>query len=84
MMMMMIILGLAVIGVFIWLLYCIANRFYRAACEKGYCDRAYFHYCFWLGFVGWLMVIALPDKNARQAVVPSESRTTMPSFGDAP
>lgn len=46
------------------LLYFIAKRFYTIACEKGYTSRAYFHYCFWLGLVGWIMVTALPDRRS--------------------
>lgn len=31
--------------------------------KKGHSNRKYFWWCFWLGFVGWAMVIALPDRN---------------------
>lgn len=41
----------------------IAKEFYAIAVEKGHSDRKYFWWCFWLGFVDWAMVIALPDRN---------------------
>ena len=37
----------------------------RLAADKGYTERKWFHYCFWLGLVGFLMVCAMPDKNRR-------------------
>ena len=41
----------------------IAKEFYAIAVEKGHWNRKYVWGCFWLGFVGWAMVIALPDRN---------------------
>lgn len=46
--------------------YFVANWFYEIAEEKGYYDKKYFWICFLLTLPGWLMVIALPDKNLRQ------------------
>lgn len=45
----------------------IAREFSRIAEEKGHDGRRYFHFCFWLGLVGMLMVIALPDRAGRAA-----------------
>lgn len=41
----------------------ISNEFYSIAYEKGYRDRKYFWYCFFLTAVGYLLVIALPNKE---------------------
>ncbi len=60
-------LVLAVIGVMIWIQYMIAQNFYFIACHKGYDDRKYFHFCFWLGVCGWIMVAALPDRGQHSA-----------------
>ena len=43
--------------------YFIAKSFYNIACEKGHYQRKYFHFCFWLGVAGWIMVAALPDRR---------------------
>lgn len=49
----------------------IAREFRRIAEDKGHKGRRYFHFCFWLGFVGMLMVIALPDRAGQAAAQPS-------------
>ena len=38
----------------------------RIAADKGYKERKWFHYCFWLGLIGYLMVCAMPDKKRRR------------------
>lgn len=43
--------------------YCAAKEFYLAAVEKGYDDKKYLWWTFWLFPVGAAMVIALPDKR---------------------
>lgn len=48
---------------FVW--YKAAKNMAQIAADKGYTERKWFHYCFWLGFVGFLMVCAMPDKNRR-------------------
>ena len=47
--------------------YFIAKWFSEAAEDKGYDDRKCFWICFWLGFIGYLLVIALPDRGKRPA-----------------
>ena len=42
-----------------------AKNMARIAADKGYTERKWFHYCFWLGLVGCLMICAMPDKNRR-------------------
>ena len=62
-----IILGIViVVALLIFLDYKIASEFRDIAEEKGYdYVNKYFWYTFFLGIIGMLMVIALPDKNAR-------------------
>lgn len=53
--------------------YFIANCFYDAATAKGWNSKEYFCICFILPLIGYLLVIALPDRgrNAPSARVPS-------------
>ena len=41
----------------------IAREFDKVAAEKGYNDIKYFWISFFLGIVGYLLVIALPDRK---------------------
>lgn len=41
----------------------VVGEFANIAEEKGFERRRYWHFCFWLGFVGFLIVIALPNRN---------------------
>lgn len=54
---------IAALALFIWVLYLVAREFYRAACSKGFGEKKYFWLPFLLGFVGYLLVIALPDHS---------------------
>lgn len=42
--------------------YFIADEFRCIAQMKGYCGRKYFWWSFFTGFVGYLMVAALPNR----------------------
>ena len=53
--------------VYLILDYYIAKWFSEAAEAMGYHDSKYFWICFFLGFIGYLLVIALPDRNQRSA-----------------
>ena len=44
----------------------LAGEISNVAENKGYPKRRYFHICFWLGPLGYLIVIALPDLKARE------------------
>lgn len=63
----------------------IAGEFANIAAEKGFERRRYWHFCFWLGFVGYLIVIALPNRNLTELcrvlsgmkVGSAESKTTV-------
>lgn len=52
---------LLVVAFALYIDYLIANEFYNIARQKGYETKKYFWFCFWLGIVGYLMVIALPN-----------------------
>ncbi len=50
----------------------ISNEFKQIANYKGYEEPKIFWYCFLFGLVGYLMVIALPDRERRSTpAVPS-------------
>ncbi len=54
---------LAILGIFVIINYIIAGYFYFAAVDKGYTDGVYFVVPFLFGVIGYLLVIALPNKN---------------------
>lgn len=60
----------AVLAVVVFILHCyITVLFFEVAQAKGFQDRKYLRICFWLGTVGYLLVIALPDRgNTQQAI----------------
>lgn len=45
--------------------YYIAQQFQGIAEYKGYSEKKYLWICFFLGIPGYLLVIALPDRNAQ-------------------
>lgn len=60
---------LIILGLVIWLDWYLAQQFYEAARDKGYNDKKYMWICFWLGAVGYLLVIALPDRGNSLAAI---------------
>lgn len=62
-----------VIGIVI--AFIVASEFASTANEKGYDGTKYFWYTLFLGIVGALMVIALPDRNSKINIVQNTSRT---------
>ena len=57
------VLSLILLVLLVWLQWYIANEFFTAAKAKGYHDRKYRWICFWLSVIGYLLVIALPDRG---------------------
>ena len=61
--------SLAIAAAAIWILWLVAKEFYVAAKAKGYYEKKYFWICFLLGVIGYLLVVALPDRgNAPKAI----------------
>ena len=76
--------GLIVLALLIYLWYKVSNTFYEIACEKGYDEKKYLWWTFFLGIIGMLMVVALPDHQ--KETVPEASITptfTMKEVKDA-
>ena len=47
----------------------IAQQFESVAKDKGYTGRKYYYLCFFLGIIGYLLVIALPDRANQKTIV---------------
>ncbi len=56
-------IGILIVLVYFVLAFVIAGWFSEAAGEKGYSSTKYFWICFFMGLVGQLLVIALPDRG---------------------
>ena len=68
-------MALLIIGVCaltLWVMYLIANEFYKVAQDKGYSNKKYLWISFWLGIIGYLLVIALPDRRKTAQSVADE------------
>ena len=61
--------GMIIIGIIIAIVVDIlaAYEFYKIAKEKGYDDQKYLVYSLLFGLIGYLMVIALPDRSNNHA-----------------
>ena len=68
----MIILYLIIFVVAVWVEWYIAKQFSEVAKAKGYHDNKYFWICFLLTWVGYLLVIALPDRGNTSKPVSDE------------
>ena len=77
-----VILSLLLFAVFLVVWYKAARNMARIASDKGYVEKRWFHYCFWLGIAGYLMVCAMPDKNLHAGS--SEQRDTRLPVGRMP
>ena len=56
----------------LWILYLISKEFYKVAQEKGYSEKKYLWLPFLLGMIGYLLVIALPDRGNIPKVINDE------------
>ena len=45
----------------------VAREFYRAAAMKGWASKKYFFFAFFLTVIGYLLVLALPDRGSVSA-----------------
>lgn len=57
----------------------ISSKFNLIAQQKGHYDVHAFAMCFWLGLVGYLYVIALPDLSIRHVCIKNEIETKQES-----
>ena len=62
-------LGSGLTVLLIYLEYVIAAHFYGAAADKGYPDPFYLKLAFWIPVIGYLLVIALPNRGSGGNVV---------------
>ena len=67
-----VIVYLIVLALLIWLDWYIAKQFEEVAQKKGHTQKKYFWLCFLLGAVGYLLVVALPDRGRSQQFVDDE------------
>lgn len=76
------ILLIAAVVLYVW--YLISKEFYNIADMKGHGDTKYLWLTFFLGLVGALLVIALPDHGKTQTVVirPNDPVTHTPQPSD--
>lgn len=58
-----ILIAIIAFGALLWLWHYVSSEFGRIAEEKGFSAQHYRRMCFWLGLIGVLMVIALPDRK---------------------
>lgn len=56
-------------AVMLWIWYLVAKEFYKIAEMKGFPESKYLWISFFLGVVGWMLVIALPDRRQQAAQV---------------
>lgn len=57
-----IIIALIALGIAIAINYFVAGWFFEAVEAKGYHENKYFWICFCFGIIGYLLVIALPNR----------------------
>lgn len=69
-----IVISLVILALAIWVLHYVASQFQRVAREKGWDERKFYWLSFLMGAVGWMLVVALPDRNAPAAVVAAPAR----------
>ena len=72
------------LGIVIGIVVCfmVASEFAEIANKKGYDGAKYFWYTFFLGIIGALMVIALPNRNSNINIVHNTSHTDKENNGD--
>lgn len=61
---------LTVLAVFFVISYYIGKEFERIAAMKGFVDKKYLWWTFFLPPVGMMMVLALPDRMGAKAAAP--------------
>ena len=65
------------VGIILYIQWVIAKKFEKIAFQKGYNEEIHsFAMCFWLGLIGYLYVIALPDLTISRANINDENEKT--------
>lgn len=74
--------ALLIVGIALVLLldYFLAKEFYKIAQMKGYFDKRYFWLCFVFGFIGYLMVIALPVIDSAKTAAQKAEDDSLPTL----
>lgn len=72
--------SVAVLAVLIALQYVVSKEFYSAAVLKGYNEKKYFWYGFFFGAVGYLLIIALPNRNNMPNQLKQNSADELPEI----
>lgn len=62
----------------IWLNWFIAKQFSDIAAEKGFLERRNFWIPFFFEMVGYIMVVAMPDRGEQTTQVSDEEKDTSP------
>ena len=64
------------IGIGLFIEYFVAKKFEEIAFGKGYDENEHtFAMCFWLGIIGYLYVIALPDISQKNVTAASSAQS---------
>lgn len=72
-----IVLYLIFVVIFLVIQYIVAKKFEAIAFQKGYDESVHScAMCFWLGIVGYLYVVALPNLNTDSPILKSNNETT--------
>lgn len=72
----MVAVGIVVFVIIMAVAFYVANEFYEIAVDKGYDDKKYLWWTFWLFPIGAAMVIALPDRKNFNRLINSMVNTS--------
>lgn len=75
-----IMMQLLFLGIYLLINYVVAGYFVEIAAMKGHQGDHYFWCCFLLSFVGYLLVIALPNVNETKNTTETKSEEKMASL----
>ena len=67
-----------IIIAYLCIAYIAALQYEKIAELKGH--KGYFWYCFLLGIIGWLMVVALPDLNSHKTSSNDDNHDELPDL----
>ena len=72
----------AILVVFIIINYFMALRMQDVVEKKGYTDLRVVAMCFWLGIIGYLYVISLPDMEVRRLLKTIKTKYSSKEFDE--